>query len=465
MTNQPIHAIYQMHKQPILDKELEDNIKIQFCLLCRTRSGIRNQDIPRLNSVIRWLIAVLVDSVRSGRARPIVLPLGHSHYENRPFGYRMVKSVLEAFLAEKCIHIRKAKPSVFGGNASEIRASQWFVNTYKHHLIPWVQNPSNSSVLELRLTDYDDFLDARTALPIQAGLETRGWSLNLRLINDWNQSVPIFLLENDQTIRQILRERHITFHETRYVRSFCRGRLDRGGRFYNTWWQLIPSEYRSTISIDGEPVVELDYSAMAIRLLYAQLGLQTPIDPYDLGLSSENIELKRKILKRFILAITNDKGARFRLKRNEYQVLGVDHHSLVQLLRVRHLAINHFFFTDKGVELQYLDSQIAEQVMLEGVASGILILSVHDSFIVQEKHEGLLEQIMYDVYTKLVGWPPVIRKEQRKRSPQLNLPRCETRYASHFHLTHLASEIASGRHQLSPGGLADLPLHWSMEAV
>lgn len=456
MNNKVIHALYQMHKGPVIDTDLESRIRLQLGLGIKSGGGIRKRDESRMVDATRWLIAVLIDSVRSGRAKPVVLPLGHDSYQHKRFGYRLVARVLDACRKAKVLRLKKAKPDIHGGHATEILATKWFVTAYKKSLIPWIRWPSDTSVSEVLLTDYDDFLDLRSTEPVPVNPETKKWAENLGRINDFNQTQPIFLMEDDRTIRHLLADHPITFNETRYVRSFCRGRLDCGGRFYNTWWQQIPSAYRSTISIDSQPVVEFDYSAMAIRLLYAKLGLQPPTDPYDLGLSSSNAADKRKILKRFVLAITNDRKAKFRLKRHEYELLGVSHPKLVHLLTKKHPAISHFFFKDSGVELQHLDSIIAEQVMLEGVSQGILILSVHDSFIAQERHEKALKDIMRNVYTREVGWPPVIRKEEAKRQPTNKSFGGRSLYSLYFRGTFLQSEALAGRRELLPGGLADL---------
>jgi hypothetical protein len=455
MNNKVIHAIYQMHRQSPVDTALENKIKYRLCSQVREAGGIRDTDIPRLNGVIRWLLFMLVDSVRSGRAVPVVIPRGHEHYRGKQFGYRIVKRVLNAFRAEALLSLKVPPPSQYGGNATQALASRPFLNAYKGNLIRWVRNMGDRSCLEIRLTDKDEFLITRFTKPVPINPETEKWSSNLRVINDFNQTVPIFLFEDDQTIKGILRDSCVTFNETRYIRSFCRGRLDCGGRFYNTWWQLIPSKFRSSISIDRQPVVEFDFSAMAIRLLYARIGLESPQDPYDLDLPTRNPEKARKILKRFVLAITNDKNAKFRLKQDEYRTLGVNHKTLVKILSQRHPRISDFFFCDAGVELQFWDSKIAEQIMLEGVQQGIVILSVHDSFIAQQQHEEALKEIMQKVYEKEVGYTPVIRKETPKRSPQINLPQSQSHYARFFHETYLAEEIASGRRIPSPGGLGD----------
>ena len=457
-----IHAIYQMHKQSHVNPALEREVIVRLSTQFLKAGGLREKDIPRLKEVIRWVIAILLDSVRSGKSIPIVIPRGHSHYNGKRFGYRIVERVLEAFKAQNYLSIKVAPPSRYGGKASEVLASRRFRVAHKDELIHWVRHTSPTEYLELRLTDKDDFLDIRFTKPVPIDSVTQQWVDNLRAINDFNQTVPIFLFEDDQTIKTILCDSFVTFNETRYVRSFCRGRLDCGGRFYGTWWQLIPSQYRSSISIDGQPVVECDFSAMALRLFYARIGSQPPNDPYDLGLTATNMGETRKILKRFVLAITNDKDGKFRLKRKEYETLGIDHEGLVELLIQKHPKISQFFFSDSGVELQFLDSKIAEKIMLEGIRHGILILSVHDSFIAQQRHLTKLMDIMKDVYQNEVGWPAVIRQETPKRSPQMNLPPSRSRYARFFHLTYLGDEIGSGRLKPGPGGLADYA--YSMQA-
>ena len=59
--------------------------------------------------------------------------------------------------------------------------------------------------------------------------------------------------------------------------------FEEGGRFYGGWWQGIPGDYRTFITIDGKRTVQLDYSGMHFSIMYAQLGMDTPMeDPYAL---------------------------------------------------------------------------------------------------------------------------------------------------------------------------------------
>lgn len=70
-------------------------------------------------------------------------------------------------------------------------------------------------------------------------------------------------------------------------RIFNNGHTDmrHGGRLYGGFWMdLKKEERRSGIIIDGEPVTELDYSAMMPRLLYAKAKQSFPAarDPYHI---------------------------------------------------------------------------------------------------------------------------------------------------------------------------------------
>lgn len=55
-------------------------------------------------------------------------------------------------------------------------------------------------------------------------------------------------------------------------RSFCRGSFDMGGRFYGLI-QHLDEDARERLLIDGEPVAELDFSALHTLMLYHEDGI------------------------------------------------------------------------------------------------------------------------------------------------------------------------------------------------
>jgi hypothetical protein len=52
------------------------------------------------------------------------------------------------------------------------------------------------------------------------------------------------------------------------------------GRAY-AWFQNLPSYARRSMTINGEPVVEIDYSAMHCTILYNTVGIKFADDPYE----------------------------------------------------------------------------------------------------------------------------------------------------------------------------------------
>ena len=451
MNNKVIHALYQMHKQPIIDQELEARVleevirppskkrsKTQRVMTQRSIGtiGLKDTDYKRLNAAIRWLIAMLVDSVRGGKARPIVMPLGHPPYTGKLLGYKVVERVLVALEVMQYIRVRKARPSMTGGYATTIIANKRLERAYSGNLIPWVRHSDDKQFKEVRLNKRDDFLGFRYTVEVTQDDQVKHWANNVAVINEFTQNFAIFLLEDDLTIWRLLRDTYIDFTETRYRRIFCRGRFDHGGRFYGPWWQCIKKEYRSTISIDQQPTVEYDYSGMGINLVYAKLGLKPLADPYDLGFPDDSQEKKRDVIKEGVLALLNDKDAKYRFSREQLKTLGLTNFQAMTLIEKKHSAVSHLFRTDVGMETQFTDSNIAERVLLEGVRLGILILSVHDSFLVQEQHEEQLVEIMEHAYYEEVGTRPKIKKCKSLRVPQEQLAKDESEYFRYFHKTY-----------------------------
>jgi len=62
--------------------------------------------------------------------------------------------------------------------------------------------------------------------------------------------------------------RNIDFSKTINRRKFNNNSWEQGGRFYNGWWQSVPSAYRKYIRIDNVSTVEVDFSSLHFMLLY-----------------------------------------------------------------------------------------------------------------------------------------------------------------------------------------------------
>ena len=194
----------------------------------------------------------------------------------------------------------------------------------------------------------------------------------------------------------------------RYLRRiFNNGSLQQGGRFYDGWWQSIPSEYRQYISLNGDYVVELDYSSIHIHLLYSLIQQTCHMeDHYVFGKLSKQW---RPITKKMVNILINAKSRESAIKAAKNQGLfdngfpdGIsDISDYIKEIYFHHDDISTFFSTGYGVRLQFLDSQIAEAVMLRMLPEPCL--PVHDSFIVRSGQQEWLEQVMNEEFQAATG--------------------------------------------------------------
>ena len=220
-------------------------------------------------------------------------------------------------------------------------------------------------------------------------------------------------------------------------RIFNRNNWDCGGRFYGGWWQGMGSELRKKIHINGQPTIEVDYSAQHIAILSARHGVTVTGDPYELDadlLPGFNRGDQRKVVKLLVLMAINatDRNAACQAFRQTSPIGSVARSMKnVELLRVLDAFIKKFphlkedLCSDQGIRLMKTDSEIAFHVINGMTIRGIPVLCVHDSFIVDYSHGQLLKGFMSGISEEVVGHPISISNnyqgldEVRANDPEL----------------------------------------------
>jgi hypothetical protein len=204
-------------------------------------------------------------------------------------------------------------------------------------------------------------------------------------------------------------------------------RFDKGGRFYGAAHLSIPRHLRGFIHINGAPIVELDYDAFHTKMLYHQRGMDITTDPYGGIEGPEPRKIKKTALLTAINAETDKEavqGIRRRLIRMGIRGEPLKNPAIYDLLaRVTkaHPYIAEDIGSDKGIGLQNIDSDIAENILINFMEMGIPVLPVHDSFIVPAEFEAELEQHMieqYQKHSKLNGFKPTVSKKDKEFSPK-----------------------------------------------
>jgi len=186
-----------------------------------------------------------------------------------------------------------------------------------------------------------------------------------------------------------------------------------GGRLYTSGsvhLQGLKGSERRQLTINGEPVVELDYSGYHPCLLYAEEGIQFEGDPYDLGTVTEH-PIARKFAKTAFHALLNADS--WRKAEKAVNHWAYQHPAAVPTLKRlglyparqvllpmerRHQPIRHHFSSGSGLRLMNLEAKIALGVVRHFTDQGTPCLPVHDSFLVQERYESALRQVMLNAY-------------------------------------------------------------------
>ena len=218
-------------------------------------------------------------------------------------------------------------------------------------------------------------------------------------------------------------------------RKFNNSTFTDGGRFYWSPVQSLPKDLRSHLTINGESVVEHDYSCFHPSILYHRRGLDVPARPY-LFEDGDPLRCLAKVLLNTLInadsyqqalisvckSLTEDTKlngmadalahSRFAAscsgqspnKKRYASVLALYHE-----LRAYHIPIQEDLNSGAGIKLQRIDSDIASEIMWHFTQQGIPLLPVHDSFIIAERHSDELKAVMAEAYFRRFERPITIK--------------------------------------------------------
>ena len=92
---------------------------------------------------------------------------------------------------------------------------------------------------------------------------------------------------------------------------------------------------------------------------------------------------------------------------------------LLEAFRAEHEVINAYLCADKGVELMALDRRITAHIMEKFTELGRPVLTVHDSYIVQQPHQELLQKTMDESCQTELGRSDFKIKPSKTLTPRL----------------------------------------------
>jgi len=206
-----------------------------------------------------------------------------------------------------------------------------------------------------------------------------------------------------------------------YLSRIFNRTFKRGGRFYKGAETNMPSDVRKHLYINGKPTVEYDYTATHFTMLYNLKGVQLRKDPYmvaknmskqmrkiykTVGFIALNAKSKVSALKALWKHFNNDKYKEL-LPENSKE----DRLYFIDSFIKHNKKIESVLYKEKCHMLTNYDSKIAHDILMHFANKGILVLCVHDSFIIQKRYAKELFKMMKKFYKDRFGFNPKIGKK------------------------------------------------------
>jgi hypothetical protein len=192
------------------------------------------------------------------------------------------------------------------------------------------------------------------------------------------------------------RDRHL-------VRRFTYGSFASGGRLWGGFWMNMKKELRpSVLRIHGEKTVECDYAGILPRLAYLVLGegnIQAPDgDVYNIPGLSPASRSGLKILLNALLMETRTKP-RDRFPQGVAEKLAPEdrvkgYKQVFSLIASHHALLVPSFGTGLGHYLQFLESTLLVNVLLDLGQKHVVALPLHDGVIVSHRKAELVCSVM-----------------------------------------------------------------------
>ena len=352
----------------------------------------------------------------------------NSRYASIQVGYRAMVILTNRLYAEGYIDYVKGvcyRDPVTGvqylGYTSRMKATRKLIRLIVKNRVrlAMISRHPNEQVIKLRTTKDENDI-ARDIKEFQAPRDVERSAKILKKYNHLLQKTYIEITDDlvtDEELKQAeIHEYSIDLSRKRVYRVFSNEDWKQGGRIYGAWWHSCPKELRKYILLDGEPVVELDFSAIHVLLLYARLG-ENFLDEFSDAYAIEGYDF-RSAMKVVMMSAINaqPKGgvdgetraihaawdtlvSKLNRERNEQGINSFDQlYNMLEAIKERHPRIANFLNSGEGIMLQREDSDIAIEIIKQHTDMHVPILTVHDSFIVPKSFSQFTMDIMHQAY-------------------------------------------------------------------
>lgn len=328
----------------------------------------------------------------------LALPTNPSNFANDEylnglgFSRRRMQRIVDTLCEENIMYLgRKGYRDLRLSETS--KASQYYPTTKFIQLF--------SSSLYFTYGDFSDYeplkLDRFEAADMPSATSVKEWQ---RILTRYNE----FMSDHTWAMKD---------PSSRSLKDF----VGRGGRINNYYQNLVNRRIplRTSTLIDGEAIVEPDFSCNHLRMASYIVGEELPADPYsdiakETGLSRDKI---KTVITKCFGAVTagRSKGKLLRdASSDKRSPMSVDDFKAIRS-SVEHnypwVTKDELFFNDVGTRMQWLEGEIALKMLEWATEEQIPLLAVHDAFAVRDIDGSNTNTRMLEV------WKEVVEKDRK----------------------------------------------------
>lgn len=227
----------------------------------------------------------------------------------------------------------------------------------------------------------------------------------MEAINDWIASASI---DFDETV--LTKNARVDISKRYLRRYFSNSSFEQGGRLFGGFWLDLKKQDRfDGLTINGQPIVELDYSQMAPRLLYGLIRATPPMnDCYVIP----GLEDYREGVKKVMSSLLFDEGERKKKPRGTGKLLPkrLNIEEIISLIAEAHPQLKKFFGSGVGHGLQFIESEILVTVLLRLKEAGVVALPCHDAILVAQDDEKVAKRVMGMIYEEKTGLKAIVNR-------------------------------------------------------
>jgi len=392
---------------------VSDNLAASYERDVPRKQKMRAADRETLKAVLRVIIANLAKASFEGRDPPqIGVPLRaakqpRTRYD-RP-GFNGLQKILENITAMQVgFSLRKSNQK---GIASALIADPWFNETLARFRFKAehfeLADGRETIWLSRNERDYVAGTVERELINYSETLETTRLRAEMKTINDALKAADACALapeagEKAPKVLTAFRELRRHFNSPDKTERF-----DLGGRLFGGWWETLPRSQHHLIRIDNEPVAELDFASMALRLAYLEAGKSPPDGDLYSGLPGLEAPRWRDGVKKVASSLLFRTTPMMRLPGDTKALLPPEASatSIRAALLQAHPALAGIFETGCGMSLMCRESNILINALLRLIAQGgPTALPLHDAILCPRSKAAIVEKAMGDAAEAVAGF-------------------------------------------------------------